>query len=78
MAINQIHDIENNDEHWQNLYTVLTELFVNALDHGVLGLSSELKQSAQGFAQYFAERELRLNALETGFIDMSLCLFCFK
>ncbi|WP_448568480.1 SpoIIE family protein phosphatase [Thalassotalea ganghwensis] len=78
MAINQIHDIENNDQHWQNLYTVLTELFVNALDHGVLGLSSELKDSAQGFAQYFAEREQRLSTLDSGFIDMSLAYFALN
>ena len=33
MAMNQINEIEGNAEHWQSLYTILTELFVNALDH---------------------------------------------
>lgn len=39
---------------------VLTELFTNALDHGVLKLDSSLKQSPRGFAEYFAARAQRL------------------
>ena len=78
MAMNQIHDIEGDSEHWQSLFTILTELFVNALDHGVLGLSSELKSSAEGFTEYFSEREQRLKELKTGFIDIDLCYFQFK
>lgn len=72
MAMGHIHAVEGNDEQWQNLYTILTELFVNALDHGVLGLKSELKHEADGFAQYFHEREKRLEQLKTGHVDISL------
>jgi len=72
MAMNQINEIEGDAEHWQSLYTILTELFVNALDHGVLGLSSELKDSAEGFAQYFKERELRLKNLEEGSVELQI------
>ncbi|MCJ8321486.1 MAG: SpoIIE family protein phosphatase, partial [Colwellia sp.] len=75
MIMNQINDIEGSGEHWQSLYTILTELFVNALDHGVLKLSSTLKQSAEGFTQYFNEREKRLQNLDYGFIDISLNYF---
>ena len=75
MIMNQINEIEGAGEHWQNLYTILTELFVNALDHGVLKLSSTLKNSAEGFTQYFNEREKRLQSLEHGFIDISLNYF---
>jgi len=75
MIMNQINSIEGAGPQWQNLFTIITELFVNALDHGVLGLSSELKSSAEGFSQYFFEREKRLKALETGFVDISLKFF---
>jgi CheY-like chemotaxis protein/anti-sigma regulatory factor (Ser/Thr protein kinase) len=71
----QINSIEGAESQWQNLFTILTELYANALDHGVLGLSSELKNSAEGFSQYFHEREKRLNALEKGFVDISLEYF---
>jgi CheY-like chemotaxis protein len=72
MAMSQINEIEGNAEHWQSLYTILTELFANALDHGVLGLSSELKANAEGFSQYFKERELRLKKLDAGFVELQI------
>jgi len=72
MAMSQINEIEGHADHWQSLYTVLTELFMNSLDHGVLGLSSDLKASAEGFAEYFKEREERLRKLEDGFVELQL------
>jgi CheY-like chemotaxis protein/anti-sigma regulatory factor (Ser/Thr protein kinase) len=50
------------------LFTVLSELYSNALEHGVLGLESEIKITPQGFSTYYKERNLRLNALNDGFI----------
>jgi CheY-like chemotaxis protein len=54
------------------LFTVLTELYVNALDHGVLALDASIKQSAEGFGEYFSLREQRINDLVDGFIKLSL------
>jgi len=39
------------------LYTIITELFNNALEHGVLRLPSSLKDSPAGFSRYYSERE---------------------
>jgi len=64
LVMNQINDIEGAGEHWQSFYTILTELFVNALDHGVLGLDSSLKNSSEGFSLYFNERSKRLGLLK--------------
>ncbi|MFJ4145740.1 SpoIIE family protein phosphatase [Pseudomonas sp. NPDC089734] len=52
------------------VHSVLTELYSNALEHGVLGLDSSLKQDAAGFARYYKEREERLEALQSGFIRL--------
>lgn len=46
--------------HGGNLYTILAELYSNALEHGVLQLDSKLKQSAEGFVEYYRLRESRL------------------
>ena len=54
------------------LYTVLAELYSNALEHGVLGLDSSLKCSAEGFARYYQERTQRLQALQDGFVRFDL------
>jgi two-component system, HptB-dependent secretion and biofilm response regulator len=52
---------------------VLTELFVNALDHGILGLPSALKEREGGFERYFELRQLRLDELRVGEIHVVLC-----
>ncbi|WJN57650.1 fused response regulator/phosphatase [Pseudomonas sp. SO81] len=54
------------------LYTVMAELYSNALEHGVLGLDSKLKSDAQGFAQYYRERSQRLLTLQEGFVRFDL------
>jgi CheY-like chemotaxis protein len=54
------------------LYSVLTELYSNALEHGVLGLDSKLKSSAGGFARYYQQRAERLTHLDDGFIRVHL------
>lgn len=45
------------------LFTACTELYANALDHGVLGLDSELKKSAEGFDKFYRLRQEKLNNL---------------
>ncbi|AFU97691.1 ATP-binding SpoIIE family protein phosphatase [Simiduia agarivorans] len=45
-----------------NLYTILAELYSNALEHGVLELDSAMKDSPDGFVQYY---QLRAERLET-------------
>tara|TARA_R110000868_G_scaffold73009_1_gene212032 strand:+ start:2633 stop:4279 length:1647 start_codon:yes stop_codon:yes gene_type:complete len=46
------------------LFAVLSELYNNAIEHGVLELDSELKQSDSGFFAYFKLREEKLSTLE--------------
>lgn len=54
------------------LYSVLAELYSNALEHGVLGLDSSLKRDASGFTRYYQQRNARLDALQDGFVRVHL------
>jgi len=54
------------------LHSVLSELYSNALEHGVLGLDSQVKRDVQGFAHYYRERTRRLGALVDGFVRIGL------
>jgi CheY-like chemotaxis protein len=54
------------------LFLVLSELFNNALDHGVLKLDSRLKNQPEGMELYFETRAARLAELELGQIVMHL------
>jgi anti-sigma regulatory factor (Ser/Thr protein kinase) len=55
----------------ENLFTILSELYNNALDHGVLKLDSNMKKTAEGFATYYMERENRLQNLTDGYLKIS-------
>jgi CheY-like chemotaxis protein len=54
------------------LFSVLSELYSNALEHGVLGLDSAWKRDCAGFARYYQERDSRLAQLDSGFIRLHL------
>jgi anti-sigma regulatory factor (Ser/Thr protein kinase) len=51
---------------------ILSELFNNALEHGLLELDSNIKTTQEGFETYLSERSLRLQALREGRIDITL------
>ncbi|RZA04402.1 MAG: response regulator [Moraxellaceae bacterium] len=53
-----------------SLYTILAELYSNALEHGVLGLSGDIKKTPEGFTDYYTQREKRLNEITTGFVHI--------
>lgn len=54
------------------VYTLLSELYNNALEHGVLALSSDWKNSPRGFSLYYQERQRRLSDTDGHFIRFSL------
>lgn len=54
------------------LHCVLSELYSNALEHGVLGLDSRLKCDSQGFAEYYRQRSQRLAEQVRGFVGIRL------
>ncbi|MCP4413594.1 MAG: fused response regulator/phosphatase [Gammaproteobacteria bacterium] len=54
------------------IFTILAEMYNNALDHGVLALDSGLKNSANGFLEYIQERKSRLQNLESGYVRINM------
>jgi len=68
-----VNNIQGVGNHQDLLFTLLTELYNNALDHGLLKLDSSLKQDPEGFAEYYQLRTERLTKLDEGEI-----LFEFK
>ena len=59
-------------EHHSELYIILSELFNNALDHGILQLDSTLKHGPEGFDEYLKLRQDRLHSLVRGSIDIEI------
>ena len=71
MLISQLREVPGLEEHRPVLYTVLSELYSNALEHGVLQLPSALKEHPGGFERYVAERERQLARLAQGWVSLS-------
>lgn len=65
----QVHELRHQAG---TVYTVLAELYSNALEHGVLRLDSRLKASAKGFSDYYSERQNRLRALSDGHVCIGI------
>ncbi len=72
LMITHINQLTNDSVPHQSMFIILSELYINALDHGVLDLDSKLKSNAEGFEEYFNEREQRLSSLTKGYIRITL------
>ncbi|MDO6688120.1 MULTISPECIES: fused response regulator/phosphatase [unclassified Agarivorans] len=54
------------------LFTIVSELFNNAFEHGVLGLESSIKTSAEGFEEYYRQRKRRAKQLSEGWVNITI------
>ncbi|OGS90148.1 MAG: hypothetical protein A2061_05645 [Gallionellales bacterium GWA2_59_43] len=67
--LSKLHSVR---EHHSALFLILSELFNNALDHGVLGLDSGIKRGPDGFERYLQLRDERMQALDCGEISIEI------
>lgn len=68
-AVDQLQPLESGRT---SVHTVLAEMFANALDHGVLKLDSTMKDTPQGYMDFYQEKQKRLESMEEGNILVSL------
>lgn len=72
LLINAFNEIPGLRNHTGTLYTIMAELYSNALEHGVLGLDSNLKRTAEGFDEYYRLRSKALKSVTRGFMRFHL------
>lgn len=73
--LNMIKDTENHEEHWQNLYTILTELYENALLHGILNIKAHPEY------RYESRNDVKnslLKTIDAGFINFTIQYYRFN
>lgn len=68
-VIDQLPDLTQDQS---AIFIILSELFNNALDHGLLRLGSKIKEQINGMDEYLLERARRLQQLNTGQISLQL------
>lgn len=71
-VIDMITLIKGAKEHRSTLYLLLSEAYNNALEHGLLGLSSKIKDSNDGFIDYYIQRDTLLNELTSGHLNIEI------
>ncbi|GHD57727.1 fused response regulator/phosphatase [Jeongeupia chitinilytica] len=67
-----VNEIEVLMPHQSDVFLILTELFSNALDHGLLKLDTDLKQRPGGRELYLSARKDGLSRLASGRIEIEL------
>lgn len=72
LLLNVAAQLNATHERGGELFVILSELYNNALDHGVLRLDSSLKLSPDGMETWLRVREERLAALSGGEIELSV------
>ncbi len=72
VMFNALMDIQGLQEHRQTIFMVISELFANALDHGVLGLDSAIKNTPDGFIRFYELKEQGLQRCPAGKIRLLL------
>lgn len=73
-VLRMVCSVEQVEQHESILFALLAELFNNALEHGLLKLSSNMKDEPDGFIKYYALREERLASLTEGEINLKFKL----
>ncbi len=60
------------DAHQDCISTIMSELYNNALEHGLLQLDADIKQAEDGFVDYYIARKQKLSTLEEGKINIHI------
>lgn len=74
LMLSQLQELFNLESERSALFTILTELYSNALNHGILGLNSSIKSHRDGFVAFYKEREKRLATLENGYTKIEITI----
>ncbi|MCQ8105731.1 SpoIIE family protein phosphatase [Methylomonas sp. SURF-2] len=72
VLVNSLMEIQGLKRHRQAIFLIISELFANALDHGVLKLDSNIKSTSDGFMRFYQMKEDRLANWGQGGIRLSV------
>jgi len=70
VMVNALMEIQGLHEHRQSIFLIISELFTNALDHGVLGLDSMIKDTPEGFLRFYELKDEGIQGLQQGKIRL--------
>jgi two-component system, HptB-dependent secretion and biofilm response regulator len=72
ILLQAISDIQGLGDHREKLFLILTEMYSNALEHGLLKLDSSIKEEENGFLKYYELRQTMIKELLDGKISIDI------
>jgi serine phosphatase RsbU (regulator of sigma subunit) len=76
--VNSLMEIRGLQRCRETIFIIVSELFTNALDHGLLDLNSDMKATPEGFSEFYRLRDERLHNLQRGCIKLSFKYTVFE
>jgi len=73
IIISMLTDIDKKNMNREVLLLLVTEMFNNALEHGLLKLDSVNKNTTEGFTKYYEDKHTSLQSLNDGYIKVNFC-----
>jgi len=71
-VVDMLSFLKGAEQHRSTLFLLLSEAYNNALDHGLLGLDSNIKDNEDGFIEYYIQRAEKLETLDKGSIKIDI------
>ncbi len=68
--IKSIFDMQGLQAHKEKIHIILSELISNAVEHGILGLDSKVRETPAGFSSYYEARERLLHNSNPGWLNI--------
>lgn len=78
MMVQPLMEVQQLRNHRSQIYTVLSELYSNALEHGLLKLGSWKVSDAEEFSEYFLKKSKLLKTLNEGTIKICISMLAKK
>lgn len=72
VIVHALMEIQQLKAHRESIFTIVSELFNNALEYGLLGLDRKLRSKPDGIIKYLELREQKLQGLIEGAIKVTL------
>ncbi len=70
--VDGLTDLQGLQGQREMIFTIVSELFTNALDHGLLRMDSLQKQTPEDFLHFYELRQERLNSTTSGTIEIAI------
>lgn len=72
VVIQTMVDIQGFGGHREKIFTILAEMYSNAVEHDILELNSIIKEEENGFLLYYEMRQSRLDKMTEGNIKIDV------